>query len=66
LGDQTVSGYLADVLVEFARSDRLYRIGAPAGRRLTSVVETLSFERPFPAGKRSGPSAAISVTTRSL
>jgi hypothetical protein len=48
VGDQTVSAYLADVLVEFARSDRLYRIRAPAGRRLTSVVEMLSFERALP------------------
>src|SRR5438093_892563 len=48
VGDQTVSAYLAEVLVEFARSDRLYRIGAPAGRRLTSVVEMLSFARALP------------------
>jgi hypothetical protein len=48
VGDQTVSAYLADVLVEFARSDRLYRIGAPTGRRLTSVVEMLSSERALP------------------
>jgi hypothetical protein len=48
VGDQTVSAYLADVLVEFARSERLYRIGAPAGRRLTSVVEMLSSERALP------------------
>jgi hypothetical protein len=47
VGDQTVSAYLADVLVEFARSERLYRIGA-AGRRLTSVVEMLSSERALP------------------
>jgi hypothetical protein len=48
VGDQTVSAYLADVLVEFARGDPLYRIRAPAGRRLTRVVEMLSLERVLP------------------
>ena len=58
--DQTVSAYLADVLVEFARSNRLFRIHAPAGRRLTSVVEMLSSEHALPnwEGERV---AAISV-----
>jgi hypothetical protein len=48
VGDETVSAYLADVLAEFARSDRLYRIRAPGGRRLTSVVEMLSSARALP------------------
>jgi hypothetical protein len=48
IGDQTVSAYLAGVLVEFARSDLLYRLRAPAGRRLTSVVEMLSLEPGLP------------------
>jgi hypothetical protein len=48
VGDQTVSAYLADVLVEFARSDLLYRLRAPAGRRVTSVVEMLTLERVLP------------------
>jgi len=48
VGDETVAAYLADVLAEFARSDRLYRIRAPDGRRLTSVVEMLSFTRDLP------------------
>jgi hypothetical protein len=38
-GDEIVSAYLADVLVEFARSDRLYCIQTHGGRRLTSAVE---------------------------
>ena len=48
VGDQIVSAYLADVLVEFARSNRLFRIHAPAGRPLTSVVEMLSSEHALP------------------
>jgi hypothetical protein len=44
-GDETVSAYLADVLVEFARSDRLYCIQTHCGRRLTRVVEMLGFKR---------------------
>jgi hypothetical protein len=45
VGDGTVSAYLADVLAEFSRSDRLHRIRGPDGRRLTSVVEMLGLER---------------------
>src|SRR5262245_16019470 len=48
LGDATVAAYLADVLAEFARSDRLYRIQAPGGRRLTSVIEMLTSTRTLP------------------
>jgi hypothetical protein len=48
VGDETISAYLADVLVEFARSDRLYRIQTHGGRRLTSVVEMLSFKQALP------------------
>jgi len=36
VGDATVSAYLADVLTEFARTDRLYRIRAPGGSRAWS------------------------------
>jgi hypothetical protein len=48
VGDATISAYLADVLTEFARSDRLYRVRAPRGRQLTSVVEMLSATRTLP------------------
>src|SRR5262245_40257561 len=48
IGDGTVAAYLADVLAEFARSDRLYRLATPAGRRLASVVEMLAAAPPAP------------------
>jgi hypothetical protein len=51
VGDQTVAAYLADVLVEFARSDVLYRVRALSGRRLTSLVEMLSHEHVLPDGE---------------
>jgi hypothetical protein len=41
VGDPAISAYLADVLVEFARADRLYRLRDPGGRPLASVVEML-------------------------
>lgn len=41
-GDETVAAYLAQVLAEFARTDRLYRIRAHDGRRLASLVEMLA------------------------
>jgi hypothetical protein len=41
IGDDVVARHLADVLVEFARSDRLYRLRAPDGTALASVVEML-------------------------
>jgi hypothetical protein len=52
VGDDTVAAYLADVLVEFARSDVLHRVPALAGRRLTSMVETLSVEHSDLDGER--------------
>ena len=62
VGDQIVSAYLADVLVEFPRSNRLFRIHAPTGRPLTNVAEMLSSENALPNWKGSAPSAAISAT----
>ena len=50
IGDATVAAYLADVLAEFARSDRLYRLATPSGQRLASVVEMLAAGPP-PAGR---------------
>jgi hypothetical protein len=41
IDDDTIAGYLAGVLAEFARSERLYRLRAPGGERLASVVEML-------------------------
>jgi hypothetical protein len=54
IGDDVIAGYLAEVLVEFARSDRLWRLCDAEGRRLTTVVEMLGPERliPGPDGER--------------
>ena len=42
--DAEVTGYVADVLTEFARSDRLYRVRSRKNQRLDSVVEMLAEE----------------------
>jgi hypothetical protein len=42
LNDRTVIEYVANVLTTFAHSDQLYRLRAPNGRRLDSVVEILN------------------------
>ncbi len=42
--DTEVTGYVADVLAEFARSDRLYRVRSRKNQRLDSVVEMLAEE----------------------
>ena len=54
VGDDTIAAYLAEVMAEFARTDRLYRLRAPRGARLESVVEMLGFgpPTPGPAGAR--------------
>jgi len=39
--DQTVTRYVANLLVEFAHTDRLYKVRNPGGRRLDTVVELL-------------------------
>jgi hypothetical protein len=39
LGDHVIAAYLADVLVEFARAERLWRFRDLEGRRITSIVE---------------------------
>src|SRR5262249_33680925 len=41
IGDDVIAGYLADVLVEFARADRLWRLRDAEGRPVTTVVEML-------------------------
>src|SRR5438876_2279160 len=48
VGDDTVAAYLAEVLTEFARTDRLYRLRAPGGARLERVVEMLGLGPPTP------------------
>src|SRR5881409_3799806 len=54
VGDDTIAAYLAEVLAEFARTDRLYRLHTPGGARLESVVEMLGLgpPTPGPAGTR--------------
>lgn len=49
--DATVTGYVADVLTDFARTDRLYRIRSRAGRKIESVVEMLAHEPNVPANE---------------
>jgi hypothetical protein len=41
VGDRHIAAYVASVLTEFSRSDRLHAIHNAEGRRLTSVVEML-------------------------
>jgi len=54
LGDHVIAAYLADVLVEFARAERLWRLRDLEGRRLTSIVEMLGRgpAAPGPEGER--------------
>src|SRR5438093_467974 len=54
VGDDTIAAYLAEVMAEFARTDRLYHLRAPGGARLESVVEMLGLgpPTPGPAGTR--------------
>jgi hypothetical protein len=40
--DATVANYVADVLVEFARADKLYPIRSPSGKKVESIVEMLA------------------------
>jgi hypothetical protein len=54
VGDDVIAGYLADVLVDFARADRLWRLRDAEGRRITTVVEMLGLgpSTPGPEGER--------------
>lgn len=47
--DATVAAYVAEVLTDFARSDNLYKLRGPAGRKIDSVVEMLSQQPAAPA-----------------
>jgi hypothetical protein len=40
--DATVAQYVADVLVEFARADKLYPIRSPRGKKVESIVEMVA------------------------
>lgn len=42
INDSTVTGYVADVLTDFAQSENLYRIRSRTGKRMESVVEILA------------------------
>jgi len=54
VGDETVAAYLAGVLAEFARTERLYRLQTLHGKRLVSLVEMLGVgpATPGPDGER--------------
>ena len=51
INDATVARYVADVLTDFASSDRLYRVRSRAGKKTDSVVEILAGSRPESAGE---------------
>jgi hypothetical protein len=42
INDSTVTGYVADVLTDFAKSENLYRMRSRTGKRTESMVEVLS------------------------
>jgi hypothetical protein len=50
--DATVAAYVADVLVEFARSDNLYKFRGRRGRKVDSVVEILARQSSDPGEER--------------
>lgn len=41
LRDEALAAYVADLLARFARTDTLYRLRDPGGRRLETIVEML-------------------------
>lgn len=51
INDPQVTRYVADVLADFARSDKLYRVRSRSGRRLDSVVEMLAAIETEPPGE---------------
>lgn len=48
--DSEVTGYVAEVLTEFARSDRLYRVRSRRNHKLDSVVEMLAADEETASG----------------
>jgi hypothetical protein len=51
VADPPVADYVSDVLTDFARTDRLYRIRDAAGRRLEEVAEMLLASNPLLAAR---------------
>lgn len=51
INDPQVTRYVADVLCDFARTDKLYRMRSRSGRRLDSVVEILAAAEDEPPGE---------------
>ncbi|MGH7846474.1 MAG: hypothetical protein ACREQW_15070 [Candidatus Binatia bacterium] len=52
INDAAVAEYVAEVLTEFARADRLYQVRSRKGRRLDSVVEVLAQAGQLPHEER--------------
>jgi hypothetical protein len=50
INDATVAEYVAEVLTEFARADRLYPVRSRKGKRLDSVVDVLAQSGRLPIG----------------
>jgi hypothetical protein len=53
INDATVAEYVADVLTDFARADRLYQIRSRKGKKLDSVVEVLAQTGQLTSGEKS-------------
>src|SRR5512142_3227293 len=47
--DGTVAAYVADLLVDFARADKLYAIRSPSGKKVENIVEMLARKDATPA-----------------
>ncbi len=53
VGDESVVGYVAALMTEFARADRLYALRNQRGRVVDGVVEMLVASAPKPTDRRS-------------
>jgi hypothetical protein len=53
LGDEAVVGYVAALMTEFARADRLYPLRTEDGNRIDSIVRVLLEASPKPHDQRS-------------
>jgi len=51
INDAQVTRYVADVMSDFAHTDKLYRVHSRSGRRLDSVVEILAAAEEAPSGE---------------
>jgi hypothetical protein len=52
VGDDVIAAYLAEVLAEFARADRLWRLRDAEGRRVATMVEMLGVVPEEAGGER--------------